>query len=167
MSRNVSHDSRFTIHDSRFTLMGTRNAGVVVDIPGVLCAVLEGSWRQCRENPLVPDFRASARSRNRQFPRRFNPLCCGRLQRVDARVAFRASLPISWENRDHSARSAWGCVVASPSLHPEYSPVPIACAIGQLPTREAGYHTTLLLLGKTRWEMGDLRSPAKRSGLTC
>jgi hypothetical protein len=50
------------------------------------------------------------------LPRRFNPLSGGRLQRVNARVAFRALLPECWENRDHSARSAWGCVVASPSL---------------------------------------------------
>jgi hypothetical protein len=44
------------------------------------------------------------------------------MQRVGARVAFRASLPISWENRDHSARSAWGYRVGfALSLHSQYS----------------------------------------------
>ena len=79
--------------------------------------------------------------------------CFDRDPRSAARVcsgSMRASpfafAPSVWKNRDHSARSAWGCVVASPSLHPEYSLFPVARAIGQLPTREAGNLAMLYLL---------------------
>ena len=50
---------------------------------------------------------------------------------------------------------------------PGVFPLRIARAIGQLPTRSTGIRATLYLLGKTRWEMGDVRSPARRSCLIC